>query len=116
MELTVDERNAGNVLVVHFTGRMVLGHEATAATERLRALVAQNPLVVLDLNGLHHLDPSGVGALLSLYTSAARHGARLCFARPSSKIARLLETTKLNSVFPVYDSEEEAIAAFAAAG
>ena len=114
MELTLNERSAGNVIVVRFNGRMVLGHETTAATERLRALVSKNATIVLDLDGLHHLDPSGIGALLSLYASAARQGARLYFVRPSSKIARLLETTKLTSLFPIFDSAEAAIAASAA--
>ena len=111
MELRLDERSAGNVLVVRFAGRMVLGHETAAATERLRALLTKNAIVVLDLDGLQHLDPSGVGALLSLYALAARHGAKLYFARPSSKITRLLETTKLTSLFPVFETAEAAIAA-----
>ena len=114
MELTLDERRcSGNVIVVHFSGRMVLGQEATAATDRLRALLSQNATVILDLNDLHHVDPSGIGALLSLYALAKRHGARLYFASPSSKIAHLLETTKLTSIFPVFASEEAAIAASA---
>jgi len=114
MELTLDEHRAGNVVVVRFAGRMVLGQETTAATERLRALACHKTIIVLDLDGLHHLDPSGIGALLSLYAWAARHGARLFFVRPSSKITRLLETTKLTSLFPIYDSAEAAIAASAA--
>ncbi len=115
MELTVRAHHAGNVVVVKFAGRMVLGHAMAAATDWLRELIANNPQVVLDLNELFFVDPSGIGALLSLYTSATSRGGKLRFARPSRKIARLLETTKLTSVFPVHDSEEAAIAAFSAA-
>ena len=115
MELTVRTRNAGGVVVVEFAGRMVLGQASKAATEFLRALIATNPRIVLDLDRLFFVDPSGIGALLSLYTAATANGGKLRFARPSRKIARLLESTKLSSVFPVHESEEEAIAAFAAA-
>lgn len=115
MELTVRSRHAGSVVVVTFAGRMVLGQAMQNATDWLRDLVSKNPQVVLDLNELFFVDPSGIGALLSLYTSATAHGGKLRFARPSRKIARLLETTKLSSVFPVHESEEAAIAAFAAA-
>ncbi len=115
MELTVRAHQAGNVVVVRFAGRMVLGHAMSAATEWLRELIVNNPQVVLDLNELFFVDPSGIGALLSLYTSATAQGGKLRFARPSRKIARLLETTKLISVFPVHESEEAAIAAFATA-
>ena len=115
MELTVQARQAGDVVVVKFAGRMVLGEAMSAAIERLHGLIEANPHVVLDLNELFYVDPSGVGALLSLYTSATSRGGQLRFARPSRKIARLLETTKLTSVFPVHESEEAAIAAFAAA-
>lgn len=115
MELTLRARQAGKVMVVKCAGRMVLGHAMSAAVERLRELIAGNPQVVLDLNELFYVDPSGVGALLSLYTSATSRGGKLRFARPSQKIARLLETTKLTSVFPVHESEEAAIAAFAGA-
>lgn len=115
MELTVRARHAGDVVVVKFAGRMVLGKAMSSATEWLRELIASNPQIVLDLNELFFVDPSGIGALLSLYTSATSRGGKLRFARPSQKIARLLETTKLSSVFPVHESEEAAIAAFAAA-
>lgn len=114
MELTVRAHHAGNVVVVRFAGRMVLGPAMSAATEWLRELISRNPQVVLDLNELFFADPSGIGALLSLYTSATARGGKLRFARPSRKIARLLETTKLATVFPVHESEEAAIAAFAA--
>ncbi len=114
MELTVRSHQAGNVVVVRFTGRMVLGPAMSAATNWLRELINRNPQVVLDLNELFFVDPSGIGALLSLYTSATSRGGKLRFARPSRKVARLLETTKLTTVFPVHDSEEAAIAAFAA--
>lgn len=115
MELTVRTHHAGKVVVVSFAGRMVLGKAMQAAIEWLRELIAKNPQVVLDLNGLFFVDPSGIGALLSLYTSATARGGKLRFARPSQKIARLLETTRLASVFPVHESEEAAVAAFAAA-
>ncbi|MBZ5645921.1 MAG: STAS domain-containing protein [Acidobacteriia bacterium] len=116
MELTVRARHAGSVVVVRFSGRMVLGQASSEATEWLRDLIAKNPQIVIDLDGLFFVDPSGIGALLSLYTSATAHGGKLRFARPSRKIARLLESTKLNSVFPVYETEADAIAAFAPAG
>ncbi len=114
MELTVRAHQTGNVVVVRFAGRMVLGPAMSAATEWLRELISRNPQVVLDLNELFFVDPSGIGALLSLYTSATARGGRLRFARPSRKVARLLEATKLTTVFPVHESEEAAIAAFAA--
>lgn len=115
MELTVRTHHAGNVVIVSFAGRMVLGNAMQAATEWLRDLIAKHPQVVLDLNELFFVDPSGIGALLSLYTAATARGGKLRFARPSRKIARLLETTRLTSVFPVHESEAAAVAAFAAA-
>lgn len=115
MELTVQARQAGDVMVVKFAGRMVLGQASSSAIEWLRQLIDSHPRVVLDMNELFFVDPSGIGALLSLYTAATAHGGRLRFARPSRKVARLLETTKLTHVFPVHDTEEAAIAAFATA-
>jgi len=93
---------------------MVLGQETASATDWLRALICDRPRVVLDLDGLRSVDPSGIGALLSLYASAAQHGGQVHLARPSTKLAAMLRTTKLSSIFPVYDSPEEAIAAFGA--
>ncbi len=113
MEFSVRASRVGTITVLRFAGRMVLGHDTTAATDWMRALISQNHYVVIDLNGLMYADPSGIGSLLSLYTSASRIGTRLHFVRPSHKIARLLESTKLTTVFPIYDSEEAAIAAFA---
>ncbi len=112
MELTIKTRSAGGVMVVSLAGRMVLGEESTEALKVLRDLITDRPRVVLDLNGLRAVDPSGIGALLSLYTSAAHAGGQIRLARPSAKLAAMLNSTKLASIFPVYDCAEEAIAAF----
>jgi anti-sigma B factor antagonist len=112
MELKIKTRSAGGVVIVSLSGRMVLGEETKMVTHILRELISDRPQVVLDLNGLRAVDPSGIGALLSLYTSAAHAGGRVRLARPSSKLAAMLSSTKLASIFPIYDSAEEAVAAF----
>ena len=112
MELTIKTRKAGEVVVVNLSGRMVIGEETTMVLNILRDMITDRPRIVLDLNGLRCVDPSGIGALLSLYTSAVHAGGQIRLARPSSKLTAMLNSTKLSSIFPVYACAEEAIAAF----
>ncbi len=106
-------KTAGPVAVVRLAGRMVLGEETTSATDWLKAVIHERPRVVLEINDLRCVDPSGIGALLSLYTAAAHLGGQLRLARPSTKLATMLKTTKLSTILPIHDSTEEALAAFA---
>jgi anti-sigma B factor antagonist len=68
---------------------------------------------VIDLSELQHINSSGLGVLITLLTKARKIGGEVYLASPSDYIGNLLLITKLNTIFQIYPTREEALTAFA---
>ncbi|MEM6260935.1 MAG: STAS domain-containing protein [Bacteroidota bacterium] len=68
---------------------------------------------VIDLTQLQHINSSGLGVLITLLTKARKAGGEVVLAGPSDFIKNLLVMTKLNTIFTIYASAEEAMGAYA---
>jgi len=84
--------------------------EATFLSQHLDELVQQHcAVVVLDIEHLDFICSSGLGALINAHAKAREYESQIRLARPCPMVMRLLETTRLNKLFPVYASVDEAI-------
>jgi anti-sigma B factor antagonist len=68
--------------------------------------------IVLNLSDVNYIDSSGIGELVSSYTTVTNQGGQLKLLNLTKKIQELLAITKLLTVFQVFDSEQAAIASF----
>lgn len=110
MELKVVEK--GKVAVVSVKGKLV----ATALQESLRGTVRglftkKINRVVIDLGQVVHIDSTGIGELVSAYTSAANEKATLQLTRVPDSCKELLEITNLLDVFEIVDEQDALIKA-----
>ena len=64
---------------------------------------------VIDLSDLQHINSSGLGVLITLLTKARKVGGEVTLSSPSSYINNLLLITKLNTIFQIHSTTEEAI-------
>ena len=113
MVMEITERAVGDVTVLRLKGRMILDEGETplkAAVEGLLQHGRDN--VLLDMADVSYIDSAGVGMLVSKYVSVHRHGGMLKLARVPARVARVLQVTKLLSVFLVFDTEAEGVASF----
>ncbi|MEW2545999.1 STAS domain-containing protein [Streptomyces sp. NPDC047002] len=78
---------------------------------RAGALLAAQPLMVMDLSGVAFCDSSGFNSLLRLRRRADEAGGQLVLAAPPPNVARLLALTGAEGVFAVYGTRSEALAA-----
>jgi len=105
MELKVVEK--GKMAVVSVSGKLV----ATALQESLRGTVRglfekKIRRVVIDLGNVVHIDSTGVGELVSAYTSATNEKALLQLTRVPDSCKELLEITNLLDVFETVDASD----------
>lgn len=105
--------NAGPVLKVALVGRLVAScSEEFKDTmfERLR----DSKQVLFNLEKMEHVDSSGLGALVSIlqWMNSNSRTVKLCCLQPRPKI--VFDITKVYRIFEIYDTEAEALAAFAA--
>jgi anti-sigma B factor antagonist len=64
------------------------------------------------LADINYIDSSGVGELVSAFTSVRNQGGELKLLHLTKKVHDILQITKLYTVFDVRDDEAEAVAAF----
>jgi len=112
MHLKIATREMDGVIVVSCNGRIVFGDEATALRDTLKKLLDSSRQILLNLSGVSYIDSGGLGTLVGVYSSARAAGADIKLTGLGQKLRDVLQVTKLVTVFEVYDSEQQAIAAF----
>ncbi len=112
MPLQLTTRYLGDVAIVECVGRIVLGDESAALRQHVKELLAESPKVVLNLTHVTYVDSSGVGALMSLYTSARNAYGSIKLSNLTTRVRDLLQITKLATIFETFDTPEDAAASF----
>src|SRR5277367_2051767 len=111
MQLRLESRPVGDVLVIQCQGRIVAGKEVFTLHSYVGDSFVKYSDVVLQLDGVEFIDSSGLGALVRLMQAARAKGGDLELSGVPPRIRKTLEMTSLLSQFETYDSVEEAITA-----
>jgi anti-sigma B factor antagonist len=112
--MAVSQRKDGDVTVLEFSGPVTIGEGDVEVRRSVRdALEAGEERILLDFTGVTALDSSGVGELISAYTSITNRGGGLKLAGLSPKIDSVLQVTRLSGILDSYASSEDALVAFA---
>ena len=113
MALTIASREVDGVAVLDLSGRITLGEGSVQIRDAIRELLGKGrKSILLDLGEVNYIDSSGLGELVSAYTSARNQSAALKLLKLTKKVHDLLQLTKLYTVFDIYDDEAAAIASF----
>ena len=113
MALTIHSREVDGVTVLDLSGRITLGEGSVQLRDAIRDLISKGTKnILLNLGDVNYIDSSGLGELVSAYTSARNQGAEVKLLNLTKKVHDLLQLTKLYTVFDVKDDEASAIASF----
>ncbi|HKD03289.1 MAG TPA: STAS domain-containing protein [Terriglobales bacterium] len=106
-------RQVNGVTVVDMSGRITLGEGSVILREAVKDLVAKGQKkILLNLGDVTYIDSSGIGELVSAFTSVRNQGGELKLLNLTKKVHDLLQITKLYTVFDIKDDERKAIEAF----
>ena len=112
--MKIDSRIVRDIHFLDCSGRITLGEGTMAVRTAVgNILKGGGRKIVLNLANVNYIDSSGVGELVSTYTTVAQQGGQLKLLSLTKKIRELLAITKLLTVFQVYDSEPATVASFA---
>jgi len=112
-ELNISERQAGDVTVLDLGGRITIGEGSVALRGAIKRLIEEGKKkILLNLGKVSYVDSSGIGELVSSFTTINREGGQLKLLNLSQKIQDLMTITKLHTVFDVYDDETGALNSF----
>ena len=113
MSVKLTTRQIGDVSVVDVAGRITLGEGSSALRDTLREMVSKGQKkVLLNLGEVSYIDSSGIGELVSAFTTVTNGGGQLKLLNLTKRVKDLLQITKLYTVFDVHDSEVSAIRSF----
>ncbi|HEX4232169.1 MAG TPA: STAS domain-containing protein [Bryobacteraceae bacterium] len=114
MSVKLTARHVGDVIVIDAAGRITLGEGASVFRDMLRDLAAKgDKKILLNLGEVSYIDSSGIGEMVSGFTTLTNHGGQLKLMGLSKRIKDLLQITKLYTVFEVFDDEADGIRSFA---
>jgi anti-sigma B factor antagonist len=113
MKMTASTRLEGVVTIVDLSGRIVLGEESAALRDLVRNLISEgNKKILLNLRNVNYIDSSGLGELVSGFTSMQSGGGELKLLNLTKRVRDLLQITKLYTVFDITDDEATSVNSF----
>jgi anti-sigma B factor antagonist len=114
VSVKLSNRQVGDVTVVDATGRITLGEGASTLRDTMRDLTAKgSKKLLLNLSEVSYIDSSGIGEMVSSFTTVTNHGGQLKLLGLSKRVKDLLQITKLYTVFEVFEDEASAVRSFA---
>ena len=114
MSVKLNTRQVGDVTVVDVAGRITLGEGSSALRDSLRDMINKNQKkILLNLGDVSYIDSSGIGELVSGFTTVTNSGGNLKLLNLNKRVKDLLQITKLYTVFDVHEDEAGAIRSFA---
>ena len=113
MSMKTSTRQVNGIVIVDLSGRITLGEGSVLLRDLVRDLVTKGQRkILLNLGDVTYIDSSGIGELVSAFTTVRNQGGELKLLNLTKKVHDLLQITKLYTVFDVKDDEAAAVAAF----
>lgn len=113
MALTIASREVDGVSVLDLSGRITLGEGSVILRDAVRELLNKGTkAILLNLGEVDYIDSSGLGELVSAYSSAKNNGGEIKLLNLTRKVEDLMQITKLYTVFDIKDDEASAIGSF----
>ena len=113
MSIKLSTRQVGDVSVMDVAGRITLGEGSSALRDMMRDLVSKSQKkILLNLGDVSYIDSSGIGELVSGFTTVTNSGGNLKLLGLNKRVKDLLQITKLYTVFDVHEDEAGAIRSF----
>jgi anti-sigma B factor antagonist len=100
----------GGITVYKLEGEIIDKNQTTGLLEQIdKSILSGKKNIVLELSGLRYMNSSGLNVLVNILTKARNAGGEVSVCNVSAKVKDLLVVTKLDTIFHILPSVEEAI-------
>ena len=111
--MELETRNDGGVTIIAVQGDLVIGDAETTFKKTVTRLIEEGRVnLLVDLSSVGFLDSSGLGALVRALTNTQKEGGQTKLLNAGPQIRKLLQMTKLDSVFEIHEDMEAAVTSF----
>ncbi len=113
--MKITARHSEGVTVLDLSGKITIGEGDVALRQAVHeALESGSRHLLLNLKAVSTMDSSGIGELVSAYTTVTNRGGSLKLELLPPKVLDILQITQLVTVFDIFEDEEEALKSFEA--
>jgi anti-sigma B factor antagonist len=102
----------GDVTLVEVEGQLIVGNRQDLKQQVLEQLESGDRKFVIDFAKTGYIDSSGLGVLVSLSKKIREQGGELRLSNLNDDLRTLFELTKLDTLFRIADSKEQALEGF----
>jgi anti-sigma B factor antagonist len=111
--MKIEKRVRDGVTILEVEGKITIGKGDVALREAVHQALADGATkIVMNLGSVSTIDSSGVGELVSAFTTVTNRGGRLKLLNLPPKVNDILQITQLITVFETFDNEDEAVGSF----
>ncbi len=111
--MKINVKQSDGVTIIEPKGKITIGVGDVALRDAVHeALDAGARNILVGLGQVTTIDSSGIGELVSAYTTVTNRGGKLKLSNLPAKVTDILQMTQLISVFEVFGTEKEALASF----
>ena len=113
MSVKASTRQSGSVTIIDLSGQIKLGEGTSVLRDTVKDLLGKGrKKILLNLGDVNYIDSTGIGELVSAFTSVRNQGGEMKLLHVTKKVRDVLQIMKLYTVFQVMDDEAGAIASF----
>ena len=113
MSMKTSTRQVDGITIVDLSGRITLGEGSVILRDSIRNLLTKgDKKILLNLANINYIDSSGIGELVSGFTSVRKQGGELKLLHLTKKVHDLLQITKLYTIFDIHEDEVHAVRSF----
>ena len=111
--MDLDLQEDGRVTILTLKGDLGIGDSETLFKRTVSRLLEEGKVhLLVDCTGLRFVDSTGLGALVRALTTSQHEGGQTKLLGVGPNMRKLLEMTKLDSVFEMFDNREQAVSSF----
>lgn len=110
--MVVKDRKVGEITVLTVDGEINFNSSPDFRKAFLKVLESKAQRVVVNLAGVAYVDSSGLATLVEAHQKIKNSGGRLRLANLTGKVKSLFEITKLEKLFEIFPTEDEALKTF----
>jgi len=97
--------------IVEVSGRLALAEVAEARGKLKDIAETGTGKLIVDLSGTTFMDSGGLSVLVSAFKATQGRQGRMVLAAPTANIQSLIELTRLQQIFEIFQTRESAVAA-----
>ncbi len=111
--MKIRERKRDGVAILEMSGKLMGGPDAETFDETLKTLIHEDCRnVIVDMERVSWVNSTGLGILISGYTTLKKSGGELKLLKVSDRIENIFVVSKLYTVFASFQDEDEAVRSF----